>query len=56
MIQGEGFVVVVSGFISVELDGLFEPLQSVVILLIFKVAQTQIVLGRGIVFDYFAGL
>lgn len=56
VIQSQGFVVVVSGFVSVQLDGLFEPFQSVVVLLIFEVTESQIVLGRGIVFDYFTGL
>ena len=55
MIKGQGFIVVVCGLISIKLDGLLKPFQSQVVLLIFEVTQTQIVLGRSIIFDNFAG-
>lgn len=55
MIKSQGFIVVVCGLISIKLDGLLKPFQSQVVLLIFEVTQTQIVLGRSIIFDNFAG-
>ncbi len=55
VIKGQGFIVVVCGLISIELDGLLKPFQSQVILLVFKVTQTQIVLGRSVIFDDFTG-
>ena len=54
MIKGQGFIVEVSGFVAVQLNCLFESFESEVILLILKVTQTQIVLGRSVILDNIA--
>ena len=55
MIKGQGLIVIVSGLISIKLYGLLESFQSEIVLLIFEVTQAQVVLGRSVVFDNFAG-
>jgi hypothetical protein len=53
VIKSERFVIEVSGLISIELNCLFKSFQGKIVLLVFKVTQSQIVLGRSIIFDDF---
>ncbi len=50
VIKRERFVIEVSGLVSIEFNGFLKPFQSEIVLLVFKVTQTQIVLGRGVIF------
>ena len=56
MIEGQGFVIVIRSFVSIKLDCLFESFQRIVVLLIFKVTESQIILGWSIIFYDFTGL
>ena len=55
MIEGQGFVIVIRSFVSIKLDCLFESFQRIVVLLIFKVTESQIILGWSIIFYDFTG-
>lgn len=51
MIEGEGFVIVVSSLGRIELYCSFETFQSLIVLLIFEVGQAQVVLCWSVFFD-----
>ena len=56
MIQSQGFIIVVSCLRAIQLDGLLEPLQRQIVLLVLEIAQPQIILGWSIFLIRFAGL
>ena len=56
MVEGESLVVVVCGLGRVLLDGLLEPFEGHVVLLVLEVGEPQVVLGRSIVPVHVAGL
>ena len=49
MVQGKCFIVEIGGLCSIQLDGLFESFQGLIVLLILEIAETEIVLGRCII-------
>ena len=49
MVQGKCFIIEIGGLCSVQLDGLFESFQCLIVLLILEIAETEIVLGRCII-------
>lgn len=51
MVQSKSFIIVVGGFSSIQFYSFLESFQCKIILLILKVTQAQIILGRGIILN-----